>query len=66
MTARVLAFAGLVLFGIGACADPNTSAPSRTANPTAAQRTRDSLDPPRGPAEAQGRAIDRVRNPERP
>jgi hypothetical protein len=66
MTARLLAVAGLVLFGLGACADTNTSVPSRTANPTAAQRTRDALDPPRGPAEAQGRAADRARNPDRP
>ena len=66
MTARMLAVTGLVLFGFGACADPGTSVPSRTANPTAAQQTRDRLDPARGPAEAQGRAIDRARNPERP
>ena len=66
MTARTLAITGLVLFGLGACADTNTSVPSRTANPTAAQRTRDTLDPSRGPAEAQGRAMDRARNPDRP
>jgi hypothetical protein len=66
MTTRTLALAGLILFGLGACADTNTSVPSRTANPTAAQQTRDRLDPARGPAEAQGRAIDRARNPERP
>ncbi len=66
MTARTLAIAGLVLFGLGACADTSTSVPSRTSNPTAAQQTRDRLDPARGPAEAQGRAMDRARNPERP
>ena len=66
MTARTLAITRLVLFGFGACADTNTSVPSRTANPTAAQRSRDTLDPARGPAEAQGRAMDRARNPERP
>jgi hypothetical protein len=66
MTTRTLALAGLILFGLGACADTNTSVPSRTANPTAAQQTRDRLDPARGPAEAQGRAIDHARNPERP
>jgi len=67
MTARqTLAAAGLVLFGLSACADSGTSVPSRTANPTAAQRTRDALDPARGPAEAQGRAVDRARNTERP
>ena len=66
MTARSFAIAGLVLFGLGACADPGTSVPSRTSNPTAAQQTRDRLDPARGPAEAQGRAIDRAQNRERP
>ena len=66
MTSRLFAAAGLVLFGLGACADRGTSVPSRTSNPTAAQQTRDRLDPARGPAEAQGRAIDRARNPERP
>ncbi len=48
------------------CADPNTGARSRTANPTAAQQTRDTLDPARGPAEAAGRAADRAANPNRP
>ena len=66
MTARALAIAGLALFALGACADPGTSVPSRTASPTAAQRTRDTLDPARGPAEAQGRAVDRAQNRERP
>ena len=66
MTVRAFAIAGLVLFGPGACADPGTSVPSRTANPTAAQRTRDTLDPTRGPAEAHGRAADRAQNRERP
>jgi hypothetical protein len=49
-----------------ACADPGTSVPSRTADPTPAQRTRDTLDPSRGPAEAAGRAADRAANPNRP
>jgi hypothetical protein len=66
MGKRTLAIAGLILFGLIACADRGTSVPSRTASPTAAQQTRDRLDPARGPAEAQGRAIDRARNPERP
>ncbi len=66
MTARAFVIAGLVLFGLGACADAGTSVPSRTSNPTAAQQTRDRLDPARGPAEAQGRAIDRAQNRERP
>lgn len=66
MILRVLAATGLVLFGFGACADRGTSVPSRTANPTPAQQTRDRLDPARGPAEAHGRALDRARNTERP
>lgn len=66
MTTRLFAVAAVGLLGLGACGDASTSVPSRTANPTAAQQTRDRLDPARGPAEAQGRAIDRARNPERP
>ena len=66
MTPRLVAISGVVLLGFGACADSGTSVPSRTANPTPAQQTRDRLDPARGPAEAQGRALDRARNPERP
>ncbi|CAA9225885.1 MAG: hypothetical protein AVDCRST_MAG08-917 [uncultured Acetobacteraceae bacterium] len=66
MSKRLLAAAGLALFGFGACADSGTSVPPRTANPTPAQQTRDRLDAARGPAEAQGRALDRARNPERP
>jgi len=66
MNVRQISTAGLVVFGLVACADTNTSVPSRASNPTAAQQTRDRLDPARGPAEAQGRAIDRARNPERP
>lgn len=56
----------LALTGLAACADPSTSVPSATRNPTTAQQTRDTLDPPRGPAEAAGRARDRAANPERP
>ena len=56
----------LAIAGLSACADSSTSVPSRTTNPTAAQQTRDTLDPARGPAEAAGRAADRARNPERP
>lgn len=66
MTPRLFATAGIVLLGFGACADSGTSVSSRTSNLTPAQQTRDRLDPARGPAEAQGRAIDRARNPERP
>lgn len=66
MTPRLFATASLVLLGFAACADSGTSVPSRTANPTPAQQTRDRLDPARGPAEAQGRAIDRAQNRERP
>jgi hypothetical protein len=66
MHTRLLAAAGLIFLGVVACADSNTSVPSRTANPTSAQQTRDRLDPARGPAEAQGRAIDRAQNRERP
>lgn len=56
----------LALTGLAACADPGTSVPSATRNPTTAQQTRDTLDPPRGPAEAAGRARDRAANPDRP
>jgi hypothetical protein len=49
-----------------ACSDPSTSVPSRTTNSTPAQRTSDTLDPARGPAEAAGRAVDRSTNPNRP
>lgn len=66
MHKSLLAVVGFALLGFGACADSSTSVPSRTANPTPAQQTRDRLDPARGPAEAQGRAMDRARNSERP
>ncbi len=56
----------ILLAGFAGCADPNTGVRSRTANPTAAQQTRDTLDPARGPAEAAGRAADRAGNPNRP
>lgn len=56
----------VVLVLAAACSDPRTSVPSQTANPTPAQRTRDALDPSRGPAEAAGRAADRAANPNRP
>lgn len=45
----------LALAGLTARADPSTSVPSATRNPTTAQQTRDALDPPRSPAEAAGR-----------
>ena len=51
---------------LAGCADTSTSVASTTANPTTAQKTRDALDPARGPAEAAGRAKDRANNPERP
>ena len=66
MKFAIPALALLTLAGLAACADTNTGVPSRTANPTTAQQTRDVLDPARGPAEAQGRAIDRARNSSRP
>ena len=66
MTARMLAVTGLVLFGFAACADPGTSVPSRTANPTAAQKAGDRLDAARAAAEPQGPPTHRARNPERP
>ena len=56
----------LAAIGLAGCADPSTSVASTTANPTTAQKTRDALDPARGPAEAAGRAKDRANNPERP
>ena len=63
---KLTALALPVLFLAAACADPGTSVPSRTSAPTPAQRTRDTLDPARGPAEAAGRAADRATNPNRP
>ena len=66
MTFAAPALALFALAGLAACADTNTSVPSRTVNPTTAQQTRDALDPARGPAEAAGRAADRARNPSRP
>ena len=58
--------AAVTVLGATACADRNTSVPSRTSSPTTAQQTRDYLDPARGPAEAAGRAADRAGNPNRP
>ena len=66
MVTRFVLAALPLLFLTVACSDPKTSVPSQTANPTPAQRTRDTLDPARGPAEAAGRAMDRGMNPNRP
>lgn len=66
LVVRFASTALAVLFLASACADPGTSVPSRTSAPTPAQRTRDTLDPARGPAEAAGRAMDRGTNPNRP
>ena len=63
---RLVLTAFPLLFLIVACSDPKTSVPPQTASPTPAQRTWDTLDPARGPAEAAGRAMDRGMNPNRP
>ena len=64
-----IGFVALVLLsvvGLSGCADASTGVQSATANPTTAQRTRDTLEPLRGPAEAAGSAQDRAKNPDRP
>lgn len=55
-----------VVLALAACADPNTRHANQPPNRTTAQQTRDTLDPPRGPAGAAGRAADSATNRDRP
>jgi hypothetical protein len=63
--ARLASTFPALLAAAAARADPATLVPSRTADPTPGQRTRDTLDPSHGLAKAAGRAADRVANPNR-
>ena len=66
MRIEIPALVLLAAAGLAGCADTSTSVASTTPNPTPARKTRDALDPARGPAEAAVRAKDRAANPDRP